>query len=79
MKLFGIRLPGMSSLLIWGLLWEIVGRLEISFFVPPLSAVMTTLFEVIGHRHFKRHCTKPPMRFVRGFSLPLPSAFLLAY
>ena len=48
MKVFGIRLPGMSSLLLWGLLWEIIGRSEVSFFVPPLSSVMQTLFEIFG-------------------------------
>lgn len=48
MKLFGHRLPDMSSLILWGLLWEIVGRLGITFFIPPLSAVFVTLIEIIG-------------------------------
>ena len=26
MVLFGYRLPGMSSLILWGLLWEIIGQ-----------------------------------------------------
>ena len=38
MILFGHRLPGMSSLLVWGLLWELLGQLEVTFFLPPLSA-----------------------------------------
>ena len=36
MKLFGYELPGMSSLILWGLLWELVGHLELTFFLPPL-------------------------------------------
>ena len=47
MTLFGYRLPGMSSLILWGLLWEIVGQTGATFFVPPLSEVLTTLFNVI--------------------------------
>ncbi len=46
MKIFGYELPGMSSLILWGLLWEIVGRLEVTFFLPPLSAIFATLAEI---------------------------------
>jgi len=46
MKLFGYQLPAMSSLILWGLLWEIVGQLELTFFLPPLSAIFTTLMEI---------------------------------
>ncbi len=34
MKLFGMRLPAMSSLIIWAALWEIIGQLKLTFFVP---------------------------------------------
>lgn len=46
MKIFGYQLPSMSSLILWGILWEIVGRLELTFFLPPLSAVFSTLMEI---------------------------------
>jgi len=46
MKLFGYQLPGMSSLILWGILWEIVGQLELTFFLPPLSAIFSTLMEI---------------------------------
>ncbi len=49
MKVFGYRLPGMSSLLLWGLLWEIIGQLGLTFFVPPLSEVLRDA--VRGDRH----------------------------
>jgi NitT/TauT family transport system permease protein len=48
MRVHGYKLPAMSSLLIWGLLWEIVGQLGLTFFVPPLSEVFVTLFTIIG-------------------------------
>lgn len=46
MKIFGYPLPGMSSLILWGFLWEIVGRLELTFFLPPLSDIFLTLMEI---------------------------------
>ncbi len=46
MSILGYRLPGMSSLILWGLLWEIVGRLELTFFLPPLSDIFATLLEI---------------------------------
>ncbi len=52
MYLFGYKLPGMSSLLVWGALWEIIGQLDITFFVPPLSKVIVTLFSIIGTTAF---------------------------
>lgn len=54
MKLFGYQLPGMSSLILWGLLWEIVGQLDVTFFIPPLSEVIATLFSVIGTPAFMK-------------------------
>lgn len=47
MTLFAIRLPAMSSLLIWAALWEIIGQLKLTFFVPPFSKVVMTLFQLL--------------------------------
>ncbi len=66
MKIFGIRLPRMSSLILWGLLWEIIGRIEFSFFVPPLSAVFATLFEIIGTAAFQKAMYETSYAFISG-------------
>lgn len=66
MKLFGIRLPAMSSLIVWALLWEFVGRIELSFFVPPLSEVVATLFEIIGSAAFQKALYETAYAFVAG-------------
>jgi NitT/TauT family transport system permease protein len=47
MKLFGIQLPAMSSLIIWAALWEIIGQMKLTFFIPPLSSVVVTLFNLL--------------------------------
>jgi len=56
----------MSSLLVWGLLWEIVGQLKLTFFVPPLSKVMLTLFEVIGTPAFQKALAETAYAFSAG-------------
>lgn len=52
MTLYGYRLPAMSSLILWAALWEIIGQLNFTFFVPPLSKVFVTLFGLIGTSAF---------------------------
>ncbi len=66
MKLFGYRLPGMSSLILWGLLWEIFGQLDITFFIPPLSEVLTTLFSLIGTPAFIKALSETAYAFTAG-------------
>lgn len=66
MYLFGYRLPGMSSLIVWALLWEIVGRADLTFFVPPLSEVMATLFEIIGTAAFQKALAETAQAFFAG-------------
>ena len=66
MYLFGYRLPGMSSLILWGLLWEIVGRADLTFFVPPLSEVIVTLFSIIGMPAFQKALAETAYAFFFG-------------
>jgi NitT/TauT family transport system permease protein len=66
MTLFGYRLPGMSSLIIWALLWEIIGRSGYSFFVPPLSEVIVTLIEVLPSAAFQTALYQTAYAFVAG-------------
>jgi len=66
MTIYGIRLPAMSSLILWGLLWEIVGRMGLTFFIPPLSEVVTTLFSVIGTAPFLKALSETAYAFAAG-------------
>lgn len=81
MTLLGYRLPGMSSLLIWGLLWEIVGQLGITFFIPPLSEVLTTLFGVIGTPAFQKALSETAYAFCSGvffaIAIGVPTGILM--
>ncbi len=52
MTVFGVRIPAVFSLIIWGVLWEIVGRTETVFIFPPLSGVFIALFKILGQNNF---------------------------
>lgn len=56
----------MSSLILWGILWEIVGRLELTFFLPPLSAVFSTLMEIGTTKVFLKALTETGYAFFVG-------------
>ncbi len=66
MIVFGYRLPAMSSLIFWGLLWEIVGQTGLTFFIPPLSEVVATLFSIIGTPAFQKALAETAYAFCAG-------------
>ncbi|MEZ5923798.1 MAG: ABC transporter permease subunit [Hyphomicrobiaceae bacterium] len=66
MTLFGLRLPGFSSLILWALLWEVIGQLELTFFVPPFSKVITTLAAIVGTPAFLKALTETAYGFGGG-------------
>ena len=66
MKVFGYQLPAMSSLILWGILWEVVGRLGATFFIPPLSEVLATLFSIIGTPVFVKALSETAYAFTVG-------------
>lgn len=69
MRVFGYDLPQMSSLLVWAVLWEIFGQLKVTFFVPPLSEVIVTLFEVLGTATFQKALSETAQAFAMGVGI----------
>ena len=47
MKIFGYRVPMMASLLVWCVIWEIVGQLDLMLMVPPFSEVLATAVQLV--------------------------------
>ncbi len=47
MKIFGIKIPMMASLIFWAILWEIVGQLDLSILLPPFSHIIVRLVEIV--------------------------------
>ena len=66
MKVYGYQLPAMSSLILWGILWEVVGRAGVTFMIPPLSEVLETLFSIIGTPVFVKALSETAYAFTMG-------------
>jgi NitT/TauT family transport system permease protein len=47
MTLFGHRVPMFASLLVWCVVWEIVGRTGAIFLLPPMTAILATMGELM--------------------------------
>jgi NitT/TauT family transport system permease protein len=52
MEIGGVRVPMMASLLIWAVLWEIVGQTHLTILLPPLSDIVMRLGEIVPTRGF---------------------------
>jgi len=52
MIILGHRIPMAASLLVWAVAWEVVGRLHLSFLLPPLSSVLVTMVEIVPTHTF---------------------------
>lgn len=46
MTIHGRRIPAFASLFVWAILWEIVGRAELTILIPPLSGTLEKLVEI---------------------------------
>lgn len=53
MEISGYRLPASASLLLWAIVWEIVGQLELTILIPPLSGVLLKLVEIVPTETFQ--------------------------
>ena len=47
MTAFGYRIPAVFSLLVWCVLWEIIGQMEAVFIFPPFSGVILALIKLV--------------------------------
>lgn len=53
MTVFGRRVPAFASLLVWALVWEVVGRLGLVTLLPPLSEVFLAMGEITRTETFR--------------------------
>jgi NitT/TauT family transport system permease protein len=47
MNIFGYRVPMMASLLVWCVVWEVVGRLDLMLMLPPFTDVLRAAVELV--------------------------------
>ncbi len=66
MIVFGYRLPLFSSLVIWAILWEILGHTDAKLILPPLSAITLRIFEIVPTESFLKALTITGKAFLAG-------------
>ena len=71
MTVFGYRLPMATSLILWAILWEIVGRLDLVSLIPPLSNVFMRLGEIVPTDSFLDALGLTARAFVIGTSIAI--------
>ncbi len=71
MTIAGYRIPPLASLLLWAIVWEIVGRLGLVFLFPPLSYVVMELGQVVGSTTFLNAAIMTVKCFVIGIALSI--------
>ncbi|MEE8287275.1 MAG: ABC transporter permease subunit [Gammaproteobacteria bacterium] len=79
MILFGRKIPFAAALLIWGLLWEIVGQSGTVFIIPPLSSVLISLFELVQRSNFHAAAWLTLKSFSYGMGLAVVAGIGLGF
>ena len=77
MTLFGYRVPMVASILVWCLLWEIVGRADLVFLLPPFSAVLVAVVELVQVETFQRATVTTLRAFAIGMALAIAAGVAL--
>ena len=49
MVIFGKRIPMVFALLVWLIVWEVIGRLELLFLIPPFTDVLQAFIGLFVH------------------------------
>ncbi|WP_421951807.1 ABC transporter permease [Pelagibacterium sp.] len=52
MTINGFKLPKMAALIVWLVVWEIVGQFDLLMLFPPFSSVLMAMGEVVTSRSF---------------------------
>ncbi|MEP9387512.1 ABC transporter permease subunit [Mesorhizobium sp. KR9-304] len=71
MKLFGYRVPMMASLLVWCVVWEIVGRLDLMLMLPPFTEVLRAAVDLVQTRSWQSATVTTLRAFFLGMALSI--------
>jgi NitT/TauT family transport system permease protein len=69
--IYGYRIPMMASLVIWAVLWEIVGQLDVTILLPPLSRVLVRMAEIVPTATFMSALWVTAQAFVIGNAIAI--------
>ena len=71
MVIAGHRLPMWSALIVWAVLWEAVGHTDAGFILPPLSAIIWRVFEIVPTPSFGEALLITGRAFVMGNAIAI--------
>lgn len=71
MILFGRKIPLAASLLIWFIVWELIGHAEVSTIIPPISRVVAAGFTIVPTEKFARAASISLRSFALGMGFAL--------
>src|ERR1700754_2056587 len=71
MDIAGYKIPKFASLLLWALVWEIVGQAHLTILLPPLSACIMRLFEIVPTETFWSAMRITAQAFVLGVGISI--------
>ncbi|HEX7196638.1 MAG TPA: ABC transporter permease, partial [Candidatus Limnocylindria bacterium] len=71
MTIAGRRVPMALSLLVWFVLWELVGRTELVFLIPPFTSVLGAIGPVVTSSRFGDAAVVTFQAFGIGMALAL--------
>src|SRR5262245_60254763 len=69
MEVLGRKLPMSTSLILWAVLWEIVGQLDLVSLIPPLSNVLVRLAEIVPTESFLEALALTARAFLAGTAI----------
>ena len=79
MVILGRRVPAVFSLLIWAVLWEVVGQLDLVFIFPPLSSVLVKLFTVAQRSDFHSAALLSLKSFSIGMAIAIVGGMAIGF
>ncbi|MEO9339719.1 ABC transporter permease subunit [Mesorhizobium sp. SB112] len=77
MMMFGYRVPMMASLIVWCLIWEVVGQLDLMFLIPPFSSVMLAAFKLVQTGSWQNAALITLHGFAVGMALAIVTGIVL--
>ncbi len=69
MTLLGYRVPMMASILVWCLLWEVIGQSGRMYLVPPFSSVLAAVVDLVQLEKFQTATVTTLRAFAIGMVL----------
>ncbi len=79
MNVFGVRIPPIYSLLFWIALWEIAGRLEVAFILPPFSDVVMQLSVLLQRADFHAAAWQTFQSFAIGMAIAISAGVSIGF